>query len=62
MSETMMNCINLSADDTVKLVQAFEKEEEDVSEYENHTSDEIENGKFDNNFDTNSQKMYDRYG
>ncbi|GFU62142.1 hypothetical protein TNCV_2473771 [Trichonephila clavipes] len=38
-----------------KLIEASDGEE--VSEYENHTSDEIESESSDNNFDTNNQKM-----
>ncbi|GFU67690.1 hypothetical protein TNCV_4327441 [Trichonephila clavipes] len=51
----MANHINLSHADTVKLLEASDNEE--VSEYENHTSDEIESGSSDNDFDTNNQQM-----
>ncbi|GFX70287.1 hypothetical protein TNCV_4617241 [Trichonephila clavipes] len=51
----MTNCINLSYADVVKLIDASDSEE--VSEYENHTSDEIESECSDNDLDTNNQQM-----
>ncbi|GFT93237.1 hypothetical protein TNCV_2220031 [Trichonephila clavipes] len=49
----MTNSINLSHTDIAKLIEASDSEE--VSEYENLTSDETEWS--DNNFDINNQQM-----
>ena len=46
--------MNLSDADIVKLIQASDNEEDDASEYEKHTSDEIESKNSDNDFDTAS--------
>ncbi|GFW21820.1 hypothetical protein TNCV_1235451 [Trichonephila clavipes] len=51
----MANRINLSHADKVKLIEDSDSEE--VSEYENHTSDEIESGSSDNDSDTINQQM-----
>ncbi|KAF8794740.1 hypothetical protein HNY73_002682 [Argiope bruennichi] len=52
----MANRRNLSHADIGKLIEASDNEEE-VSEYENHTSDEIESESSDNNFDTDIHQM-----
>ena len=44
----------------MKLVQVSENKEEDVSEHENNTSNEIESENFYNGFVTDSQEMYNK--
>ncbi|GFX12072.1 hypothetical protein TNCV_2998551 [Trichonephila clavipes] len=51
----MANCINLSHADLAKPLEASDNEE--VSAYENHTSDGIESESSDNDFGTNNQQM-----
>ncbi|GFX48202.1 hypothetical protein TNCV_3931521 [Trichonephila clavipes] len=51
----MANRINLSYTDIAKLIEASDSEE--VSENEDHTSDEIESESSDKEFDTNNQQM-----
>ncbi|KAF8789892.1 hypothetical protein HNY73_007795 [Argiope bruennichi] len=52
----MTNRRNLSHTDTAKQIEAPDSEEE-VSEYENHTSDEMESESSDNDFDTGIHQM-----
>ncbi|GFU52562.1 hypothetical protein TNCV_2115501 [Trichonephila clavipes] len=51
--EKMANCINFGHVDIAKLLKASDNEE--VTEYEKHTSDGIENESFDIDFDTNNK-------
>ncbi|GFR22751.1 hypothetical protein TNCT_400711 [Trichonephila clavata] len=51
----MANCINVSHADIAKPIEASDSEE--VSEYENHISNEIERERSGNDFDTNNQQM-----
>ncbi|GFX36396.1 hypothetical protein TNCV_3671511 [Trichonephila clavipes] len=62
MGDKMANRIHLSQTDIAKLIEASDSarrraREEEVSEYENHTRDEIENESFYNDFNTNNQQM-----
>ncbi|KAF8767288.1 hypothetical protein HNY73_020271 [Argiope bruennichi] len=52
----MANRRNLNHADIAKLMEASDSSEE-VSEYKNHTSDEIESESSDNDFDTAIQQM-----
>ncbi|GFR22699.1 hypothetical protein TNCT_324041, partial [Trichonephila clavata] len=54
--EKKMNHINLSHADVAKLIEVSDRDDE-VSEYENHTSDEIESESSDKVFDTDIQQM-----
>ncbi|XP_055936713.1 zinc finger protein 107-like [Argiope bruennichi] len=54
--EKMANRRNLNHADIAKLMEASDSSEE-VSEYKNHTSDEIESESSDNDFDTAIQQM-----
>ncbi|GFT05614.1 hypothetical protein NPIL_459391 [Nephila pilipes] len=57
MSTEMANSKKLSEADIAKLIGALDSEEENVSEYENHTSEEIESDSSDNDFGTDIQQM-----
>ncbi|GFV12252.1 hypothetical protein TNCV_1537481 [Trichonephila clavipes] len=54
--EKMANCIHLSHADIAKLIEVSDSKGE-VSKYENPTSDEIESGSSDNDFDNDNQRM-----
>ncbi|GFR30047.1 hypothetical protein TNCT_74061 [Trichonephila clavata] len=56
MGEKKWQITNLSQADIAKLIEASDSKGE-VSEYENHTSDEIVSESSDNDFDTNNQQM-----
>ncbi|GFT87428.1 hypothetical protein NPIL_497821 [Nephila pilipes] len=44
--------------DITKLIEASDREDENVSVYENHASDEIESDSTDNDFDIDSQQIH----
>ncbi|GFU88137.1 hypothetical protein TNCV_1337061 [Trichonephila clavipes] len=55
MGQKNVNRINLSHVNIAKLIEASDNEE--VSENENHTNDEIESESSENDFDTNNKIM-----
>ncbi|GFT40610.1 hypothetical protein NPIL_296581, partial [Nephila pilipes] len=57
-SAEMVNSRKLSDAVIDMLIEASDSEEENVSEYENHPSDEIESDSFDNDFDVDIQQMH----
>ncbi|GFU44647.1 hypothetical protein NPIL_424091 [Nephila pilipes] len=57
-SAEMTNFRKLRDADIAKMVEASDSEEENVSEYENHTSDEVEGDSSDNDFDIGIQQRH----